>query len=539
MTEGSPRSVQDVLSLLDSLPEDERDAVIEAAAAATMKVRWLPNPGPQTDAYFSEADELFYGGSAGSGKSALLCGLAVTQHRNSILFRREFPQIKALVNEIKTIVGSREGFNQQTKVWRLSDGREIEFGSLQHEDDKEKYQGRPHDLICFDEVTHISEAQYRFLSTWNRSADPKQRCRIVSAGNPPTSAEGFWVVRYWAPWLDPLHPNPAKSGELRWFTVIDGKDVEVDGPDPVQVSGEWVKPRSRCFIRGKLADNPDYAATNYDATLAALPEEIRAAFREGKFDAIQSDKPLQVIPAEWVRAAQARWTETPPEGIGMCVLAHDVALGGGDANAWARRHGHWYDKIITERMRGHVDPIELASRDFALMRDGCPVVIDMGGGYGSGVYSHLRHNVRAVNVLGFNGAEASSKTTRDRKLRFKNKRAEVWWKFREALEPGLGEPVALPPDAELLADLTAPTWRLTPSGIVIEEKTAIKARLGRSPDKGDCVVMAWSFGESSVEARIRTAEYPPKRRPQVISGYQHMKKNRAGKVIPRRNPQRF
>jgi hypothetical protein len=30
---------------------------------------WVPNPGPQTDAYLSEADILLYGGQAGGGKS--------------------------------------------------------------------------------------------------------------------------------------------------------------------------------------------------------------------------------------------------------------------------------------------------------------------------------------------------------------------------------------------------------------------------------------------------------------------------------------
>lgn len=28
---------------------------------------WAPNPGPQTDAYFSDADILLYGGQAGGG----------------------------------------------------------------------------------------------------------------------------------------------------------------------------------------------------------------------------------------------------------------------------------------------------------------------------------------------------------------------------------------------------------------------------------------------------------------------------------------
>jgi hypothetical protein len=43
-------------------------------------------------------------------------------------------------------------------------------------------------------------------------------------------AEGLWVIKHWAPWLDPLHPRPARPGELRWFTTgPDGEDIEVDG----------------------------------------------------------------------------------------------------------------------------------------------------------------------------------------------------------------------------------------------------------------------------------------------------------------------
>jgi hypothetical protein len=527
-----PETVHDVMALLDRLDEDEREEVVAAATEATAGQPWLPNPGPQTAAYFSIADETFYGGAAGGGKSALLCGLALTQHKRSILFRREFPQVKGLVDEIRRIIGHRSGYNATTKVWRLADGREIEFGSVPNEDDVEKYQGRPHDLVGFDEITHFSEAQYRFLIGWNRSAEHGQRCRIVAAGNPPTSSEGFWVIKRWAPWLDETHPNPAKPGELRWFTTIDGRDVECAGPEPILVNGEKVRPRSRTFIRSKLSDNPDLAASGYDATLAAMPAELRAALRDGVFDASQKDVSFQVIPSEWIRAAQARWTERPPEHVGMSVLAHDVALGGGDANTFARRHGHWYDKVISKKLKGLVDPIDLAMEDIALMRDGCPVVIDMGGGYGSGVYSHLKHNVQQIKLHGFNGSEASGKRTRDGKLTFKNKRAEVWWKFREALEPGLGEPVCLPPDAELLADLAAPTWKLTPQGILIEEKAAIRARLGRSPDKGDAVVLAWSYGEDSVTARIRVAANP-RGTPRVNVGYATQKAGRSRPVRSR------
>jgi hypothetical protein len=518
--------LDDILARFNALPADEQKRVAALAEQATKDRFFIPNPGPQVAALASEADELFFGGSAGGGKSALLCGLAVDEHAESIIFRREYPQIKGLEKEVARLIGTRDGYNSQDKFWRLPKGNSLEFGSVPHETDIEKYQGRAHDLKGFDEITHFSEAQYRFLIGWTRSTNPNQRCRVVATGNPPTTAEGYWVVRYWAPWLDPNHPNPAKPGELRWFTTIDGKDVECDGPGEVIVHGKPVKPRSRTFIPAKLEDNPDLMATGYASVLEAMPEELRIRMRDGRFDAEVRDTEFQVIPTEWIRLAQARWTEEAPKGVGMSVLAHDVALGGGDANTFARRHGHWYDKVISEKLKGLVDPIELAMRDIALMRDGCPVVIDMGGGYGSGVYSHLKHNVQQIKLHGFNGAEGSGKRTRDGKLTFKNKRAEIWWKFREALEPGLGEPVALPPDAELLADLAAPTWKLTPQGIVIEEKAAIRARLGRSPDKGDAVVMAWGFGETSVSARIRVASNP-QGRPRINVGYATQKRRRA------------
>lgn len=517
--------LDEILERYEALPEDTKRQVARDALTATAGRYFIPNPGPQTQCLESEADEVFFGGSAGGGKSALLCGTAVDDHDRAIIFRKEYPQIKGLEDEVAKLIGTRAGYNAQDKIWRLPNGNVLEFGSVPHEHDVEKYQGRAHSLKGFDEITHFSESQYRFLIGWCRSTNPNQRCRVIATGNPPTTPEGYWVVKYWAAWLDPTHPNPAEPGELRWYTTINGKDVECDGPDAVEVNGRMVKPRSRTFIPAKLEDNPDLMATGYAAVLEAMPEELRVRFRDGRFDAEVKDNEFQVIPTEWVRAAQARWMPSPPEGMGMSVLSHDVALGGGDANAWARRHGHWYDEIVSERLKGFVDPIDLAAKNLSLMRDGCPIVIDMGGGYGSGVYSHLKNNVQGLTLVAHNGAAASTKRSRDGKLKFANKRAEVWWKFREALEPNLGEPVALPPDPELLADLTAPTWKLGKSGIEVELKEKIKARLGRSPDKGDCVVNAWSYGEDSVSARIRVRTNPLGR-PRVNLGYSGAKKRR-------------
>lgn len=515
--------LDDILARYEALPAKVQAQIAKDAEKAAQGRYFIPNPGPQMDALSCRADELFFGGSAGGGKSAFLCGTAIDDHDKSIIFRREYPQIKGLEDEVKNLVGTRDGYNAQDKLWRLPNGNVLEFGSVPHETDVEKYQGRAHSLKGFDEITHFSEAQYRFLIGWTRSTNPKQRCRVIATGNPPTTPEGYWVVKYWGPWLDTTHPKPAKPGELRWFTTINGEDVECDGPSMVEVNGRMVQPRSRTFIPARLEDNPDLMATGYASVLEAMPEELRIRMRDGRFDAAVKDNSFQVIPTEWIRAAQARWTPQPPKGVGMSVLSHDVALGGGDANAYARRHGHWYDEIIAEKLKGFVDPIDLAARDLTLMRDGCPIVIDMGGGYGSGVYSHLKNNVQSITLHGHNGSAESKKRARDGKLKFANKRAEVWWLFREALEPNLGEPVALPPDPELLSDLSAPTWKLGKNGIQIEAKEDIKKRLGRSPDKGDCVVNAWAYGESSVSARIRTHNNPAGR-PKVNLGHSNMKR---------------
>lgn len=491
------------------LSDEEAARLREDSAAATADRVWVPNPGPQTEAFFSPADEIFYGGQAGGGKTDLLCGLALTEHERSLILRRQNSDTGAIVERLEGILGHRTGLkNSPPKSWKLP-GRLIDIGGCLHETDKQNYKGRPHDFIGFDEVSDFLESQFRFIIAWNRTTTPGQRSRVIAAGNPPTTPEGFWVVRYWAPWLDPQHPRPAKPGELRWFTNIDGKDVELDGPAPVEVNGEMVQPRSRTFIRSTLSDNPELEATGYDSNLAALPAELRQAYRDGLFTAGMPDKPMQLIASDHIQAAMDRWRHDGGQNIPMTTLAHDVALGGqnADGNAWARRHGLWFDTIIKEVSKEKLDPIELAARDIALMRDHCTIVIDMGGGYGSGVFSHLKANVEGLALIGHVGSEGTMKRSRDGKLGFKNKRAWVYWMMREALEPSLGQPISLPPDPELKADLAALTWKLTPQGIAVTEKTQLVADLGRSPDKGDCVVNAWAYGEAggSVDWRLRQA----------------------------------
>jgi hypothetical protein len=318
---------------------------------------------------------------------------------------------------------------------------------------------------------------------------------VVATGNPPISAEGTWVIKYWGPWLDPTHPRPAKPGELRWFAVDDGHDVEVAGPSE--------HARSRTFIPARLEDNPDLMATGYAAVIEGMPEPLRSMMREGRFDVGQSDAEFQVIPTAWIVAAQERWKPEGFRDFAMTALAFDPAGGGEDAAELAYRHGGWYGPLITERGIGTADGNAAAATIFRHRRDNAPVVVDVGGGYGGAVTLRLRDN--GVSHIGFNGANASSGRTIDRQLGFSNKRAEAWWRFREALDPDQqgGSALCLPPDPELRADLAAPSYSVGARGIVIESKEELRKRLGRSPGKGDAVVMCLSEGNVAQRKLLR------------------------------------
>ena len=133
------------------------------------------------------------------------------------------------------------------------------------------------------------------------------------------------------------------------------------------------------------------------------------------------------------------------------------------------------------------------------------------------MYEHLVGN--QIETKAYKGAEASTRRSSDGKLRFTNKRSAAYWLFREALDPGQpgGSPISLPPDPQLLSDLTAPVFEVTPNGIRLESKEKICDRLGRSTDRGDAVVMAWHEGpRHSTNALEWIEQRRMTRRPEVV-----------------------
>lgn len=447
-------------------------------------------------ALLSPADELYYGGQAGGGKTDLLLGCALTQHIDSLIFRREYAQMVGaggIIDRSREIVKERGRYNGQEHVWRdLPGGRSLEFGSMPREYDKHRYMGRPHDFIGFDEITEILRTQYEFVIRWNRTTAEGQRCRVICAGNPPMHIDGRWVIDYWAPWIDEKHPNPAQPGELRWFVRIDDESIEVESSDPIEHDGKEIVPRSRTFIPATLDDNP-YLGEEYAALLADAPEPLRSQLLLGDFTAGIKDDEWQVIPTEWVRQAQERWESgvwrvTAPyecEAVGC-----DPSRGGRDEFVVAHRFGIYIAPLIVHQAREAPDGDSGAALivKSLLGIDGQPDInIDVIG-IGSSVFDSTKKLLPYVNAVNF--AEAAQGTDRSGRYHFRNVRAKAFWKLREALDPNHGDGLALPPDSQLLGDLTAARYSITAGGILIEEKDAIKKRLGRSPDRGEAVVLA-------------------------------------------------
>ena len=106
------------------------------------------------------------------------------------------------------------------------------------------------------------------------------------------------------------------------------------------------------------------------------------------------------------------------------------------------------------------------------------------------------------------------------------RRTAAYWRFREGLDPEQdGEsPIALPDDPELVAQLEAVKWDSTSSGIKVESKEKVAARLLRPSNRADALVAAWYKGARAMthinewRPDQRVGKFPRNRLPKVDMG---------------------
>ena len=223
----------------------------------------------------------------------------------------------------------------------------------------------------------------------------------------------------------------------------------------------------------------------------------------GEFPKESSD---QLIPLSWVEQAQERWKQHHGSSVSSGErkqnpnttrsLGVDVAGMGSDSTVFCDREDNdvlGFDVLPTD---DHMTIVgEIKER---LKRNRGVAFIDAIG-EGAGVYSRCAElKIPCESVKFSEGALDMADLTGERE--YANMRSYCWWAIRDALDPDMvsfgGGRLMLPPDDELVMDLTVPKFKLNSQGrILIELKADIKKRLGRSTDRGDSLANTYYPGK--------------------------------------------
>ena len=250
-----------------------------------------PQPGPQTQFLQSSADIVFYGGSAGGGKTYALLLECLYDINNpafgAVIFRRTTKQVTSEGGLWDTAVDLYSPLgatpNQNDLALKFKTGAKVTFAHMEHEKNRLDWQGSQIPLIGFDEITHFSWKQFSYMISRNRSTSGA-KSRMRGTCNPDPDS---WVRRFIDWWIDDDgFAITERSGVVRYF-VIEGDDVIwADDPELLTKENPKRRPKSFTFIRSSIEDNkillesdPDYLAN-----LQALPRVERAQLMDGNWN---------------------------------------------------------------------------------------------------------------------------------------------------------------------------------------------------------------------------------------------------------------
>jgi len=266
--------------------------------AASIAIR--PQPGPQEEFLSTAADIAIYGGQAGGGKSY---GLLLEPLRHigvpgfgSVIFRRTTPQIRnkgGLWDEsggLYRLLGAAP--REQMLDWTWANGVTVKFAHLEHEGNKNDWQGAQIPLIGFDELTHFTESQFWYMLSRNRSV-----CGVRPYVRATTNADATsWVATLIAWWIDQDtgYPIPERAGKLRWFIRVNDELRWADDPAELRTLFPEIVPKSLTFIPAKLEDNRILQAKDpsYRANLMALPTVERERLLGGNWKIVWGNTPF-------------------------------------------------------------------------------------------------------------------------------------------------------------------------------------------------------------------------------------------------------
>ena len=277
--------------------------------------------------------EALYGGAAGGGKSEALVIEALRQvhipHYKALLLRKTFPEARELIDKslkYYPMVYPKAKYNGSEHRWSFPSGAKIDFGSLQYEKDRIKYQGQAYDFIGFDELTHFTWNEYSYLFSRCRPNGPGTECYVRATANPGNIGHAWVKERF----VTAGEPMQTIWDDVTWYD-IDGKRHH--------------SKRSRVFVPATVFDNRKLLENDpeYIATLASMPEAERKALLYGDWDTFSGQvfiewrndpehyddrKNTHVIapfriPKDWVVWCSMDWGYSKPFSVGWYAVDQD------------------------------------------------------------------------------------------------------------------------------------------------------------------------------------------------------------------------
>jgi len=324
----------------------------------------------------TEANEVLYGGAAGGGKSHLMRVAAVLwcaaiPGLQVYLFRRIRDDL------IKNHMEGPKGFRAMLAPWvlcgfikivddeiRFWNGARIYLCHCKDEKDIYKYQGAEIHVLLIDELTHFTEAMYRFL---------RNRLRMVGIEVPREYAGRFPRILAGA--------NPGNIGHL-WVKATWVETCENYEPKQmVAAEGGML----RQFVPARLEDNPSMSSDDpgYELRLEGLgSKQLVQAMRWGDWDVIEGAffdcwEPMRhvvnpfEVPKTWLRFRSMDWGSAKPFSVGWWAVASDPFTAMNSAGrpvAIPRgclvRYREWYGaKAPNEGLKMHAEKVGEGIRD--------------------------------------------------------------------------------------------------------------------------------------------------------------------------------
>ena len=292
-------------------------------SAAALDLTLHPKQGAALN---SPATEILYGGAAGGGKSHLMRVAAIIwcsmiPGLQCYFFRRIRDDL------IKNHMEGPKGFRSMLAPWALAgfciivedeirfwNGSKIYLCHCKDEKDVYKYQGAEIHVLLIDEITHFTQAMYRFL---------RNRVRMVGITLPKDYQGRFPRIM--------CGGNPGNIGHL-WVkaTWVDGHEYMTIRQQPANEGGML-----RQYIPAKLEDNPSMAQDDpgYEQRLEGLGSAaLVRAMRHGDWDVVEGaffdcwDAQRHIIkprdlPGHWTRFRAMDWGSYRPFSVGWYAVS--------------------------------------------------------------------------------------------------------------------------------------------------------------------------------------------------------------------------